>query len=182
MVSAPAALPAAQLERELNEVAWLAGARLKQAGWMVATAESCTGGAIARALTEIGGSSAWFERGFVTYSNESKMELLCVNAATLAGFGAVSEEVAREMATGALRFSRAQMALSVTGVAGPGGGSADKPVGTVCFGWAIDGRVESRRLLIPGDRTQVRLATAIHALRQLMNFVPESDSQASLLA
>src|SRR5690606_18826092 len=126
-------------QAELVALARVLGERLRNAGLMAVTAESCTGGMIAAAITEIAGSSAWFERGFVSYSNEAKQDLLRVSPATLRAHGAVSEQTAAEMACGALGHSHAGFAISVTGVAGPAGGSPEKPVGTVCFGWAIDG-------------------------------------------
>ena len=141
---------------------------LQQKGWLMATAESCTGGMIAAACTDLAGSSNWFERGFVSYSNESKTELLDVNAAIIARHGAVSEEVARAMVQGAIRHSRAQAAVAVTGVAGPGGGSAAKPVGTVWFGWATPAGVVSEMRHFDGDRRQVREATVQHALQRLL--------------
>lgn len=134
----------------------------------LATAESCTGGMIAAACTDLAGSSAWFERGFVTYSNAAKTELLGVDAALIAQHGAVSEAVVRAMAAGALAHSHAQVAVAVTGVAGPSGGSADKPVGTVWFGFALDGQVHTQCQLFPGDRAAVRAATVQHALQQLV--------------
>jgi nicotinamide-nucleotide amidase len=131
----------------------------------LATAESCTGGWVATALTAIPGSSAWFERGFVTYSNESKRELLGVQEPTLGAHGAVSEQVASEMARGALARSRAQCAVAVTGIAGPDGGSAEKPVGTVCFAWAGPGnRLKSATRRFPGDREEVRRQSVAVAL------------------
>ncbi|WP_294765204.1 CinA family protein [uncultured Rhodoferax sp.] len=135
--------------------------------WMLATAESCTGGLIAGACTDLAGSSAWFERGFVTYSNEAKTELLGVDAALIATHGAVSEPVARAMVLGALQHSRAQVAVAVTGVAGPTGGSADKPVGTVWFGWATPAGVHTEVQHFGGDRAAVRSATVQHALARL---------------
>lgn len=136
---------------------------------MLATAESCTGGGIACALTEIAGSSAWFERGFVTYSNEAKQEQLGVDAATLAQHGAVSEPVALEMAGGALRHSRAQIALSVTGIAGPTGGTAQKPVGMVCFAWALEGEAPvAVTRHFKGDRAEVRRRAIAFALQGLL--------------
>ena len=138
---------------------------LQDRSWMLATAESCTGGMIAAACTDLAGSSDWFERGFVTYSNEAKQEMLGVAADTLVAHGAVSEATAAAMAAGALRHSHADWALAVTGIAGPGGGSKDKPVGTVCFGWAaFDGRVETQTLHFSGDREQVRAQSVAHAL------------------
>ncbi len=136
--------------------------------WMLATAESCTGGMIAAACTDLAGSSSWFERGFVSYSNAAKTEMLGVPAALIAEHGAVSEPVARAMAQGALLNSRAQVALAVTGIAGPGGGSADKPVGTVWFAWATPAGLKSERLLFAGDRAAVRTATLQHSLQGLI--------------
>jgi len=135
---------------------------------MLATAESCTGGLIAAACTALAGSSLWFERGFVTYSNAAKAELLGVPAPLIDAHGAVSEPVARAMAEGAVARSHAQASLAVTGVAGPGGGSADKPVGTVWFGWHAAGRTHSEVRHFAGGRAQVRAATVQHALARLL--------------
>lgn len=135
--------------------------------WMLATAESCTGGMIAAACTDLSGSSAWFERGFVSYSNAAKTEMLGVPAALIAAHGAVSEPVARAMAQGALLHSSAQVALAVTGIAGPSGGSADKPVGTVWFAWATPAGTVIERQLFTGDRAAVRAATLRHSLLRL---------------
>lgn len=145
-------------------------AELKAHGRMLATAESCTGGWIAKLCTDLAGSSAWFERGLVSYSNQAKQEMLGVGVSELYRFGAVSEEVAAAMASGALRFSRADCALAVTGIAGPDGGTPDKPVGTVCFGWAMTGDiVETERHRFSGDREAVRRATVGVALRGLLD-------------
>lgn len=141
---------------------------LLQRNWMMATAESCTGGMIAAACTDLSGSSQWFERGFVTYSNQAKMELLGVDAETLDRDGAVSESVARAMVRGALNRAPVQVAVAVTGVAGPTGGSAAKPVGTVWFGWNIHGTVTTQVQHFAGDRAAVRAATVQHALAQLL--------------
>jgi len=146
--------------------------RLQAQGWMLASAESCTGGLIAAACTELSGSSNWFERGFVTYSNEAKTELLGVDAGLIAQHGAVSEVVARAMAFGAVRHSRAQASVAVTGVAGPTGGSPQKPVGTVWFGFLVDGQLGSETLRFDGDRTAVREATVLHALQRLVQLLP----------
>jgi nicotinamide-nucleotide amidase len=135
--------------------------------FMLATAESCTGGMVAAACTDVSGSSAWFERGFVTYSNAAKTDMLGVDAALIDRDGAVSESVARAMAAGALTHSRAQVSLAVTGVAGPTGGSDAKPVGTVWFAWATPQGVTSTVQHFPGDRAAVRQATVRHALHQL---------------
>ena len=141
---------------------------LLRRGWMLATAESCTGGLIAAACTELAGSSNWFERGFVSYSNEAKTGLLGVKAQTIAAHGAVSEAVVREMVEGAVSRSRARVGVAVTGVAGPSGGSKDKPVGTVWFGFMVDGALTSETVRFPGDRAAVRAATVQHALDGLV--------------
>ena len=141
---------------------------LKEKGWKLVTAESCTGGLIAAACTDLAGSSAWFDRGFVTYSNASKTELLGVDAALLLRDGAVSESVARAMVQGALNHSHAQVAVSVTGVAGPSGGSAAKPVGTVWFGFAVPGQVVTEVCRFDGERAAVRSASVQHALTRLV--------------
>ncbi|WP_326538138.1 CinA family protein [Pseudorhodoferax sp.] len=138
---------------------------------MLATAESCTGGLIAGACTDLAGSSDWFERGFVSYSNAAKTELLGVDAALIAAHGAVSEPVARAMAEGAVRHAHAQLAVAVTGVAGPGGGSADKPVGMVWFGWCLPGGTHSEVRHFGGDRAAVRAATVQHALARLLELL-----------
>lgn len=146
--------------------------RLLDRGWMLATAESCTGGMIAAACTDLSGSSNWFERGFVTYSNAAKTELLGVDPQQIAQHGAVSEVVARAMAFGAVRQSQAQVGVAVTGIAGPTGGSADKPVGTVWFGFHVDGRLTSETRRFDGDRAAVREATVRHALERLLQLLP----------
>jgi nicotinamide-nucleotide amidase len=148
----------------------LAGLLLAR-GWLLATAESCTGGLIAAACTGLAGSSNWFERGFVTYSNAAKTESLGVDAALIARDGAVSERVARAMAFGAVRHSQAQVGVAVTGIAGPAGGSADKPVGTVWFGFQVHGRLSSEIRRFDGDRAAVREATVRHALARLVELV-----------
>ena len=156
----------------LTALATLVGARLRAKGLMLTTAESCTGGWVAQAVTAIAGSSEWFERGFVTYSNAAKQEMMGVGARTLATHGAVSEESAREMATGALAHSRAQVAVAVTGIAGPGGGSVDKPVGTVCLAWALKGGMafaETRQF--NGERESVRRQSAITALQGILTLL-----------
>jgi nicotinamide-nucleotide amidase len=140
-------------------------------GWMLATAESCTGGMIAAACTDLSGSSNWFERGFVTYSDAAKTDLLGVAPELIAQHGAVSEVVARAMAFGAIRHSRARLSVAVTGVAGPTGGSAEKPVGTVWFGFQVDGQLSSETRRFPGDRAAVRSATVDHALRRLVELL-----------
>lgn len=138
-------------------------------GWMMATAESCTGGLIAASCTELAGSSAWFDRGVVSYSNEAKSELLGVDPALIVAHGAVSEPVARAMAEGVLARSKATVAVAVTGIAGPGGGSADKPVGTVWLAWAVRGQpTQARCHLFSGDRSAVRGQTCVVALQGVL--------------
>jgi nicotinamide-nucleotide amidase len=157
---------------ELEALAGELGAALLARGWLLACAESCTGGWAAQAITANAGCSAWFERGFVTYSDEAKRELLEVRAEILSEFGAVSEETAREMVLGALTRSHAHVAFAITGIAGPSGGTPDKPVGTVCFAWALeDGRVLSKRHLFTGERGMIRAQSVRLALRETLALV-----------
>lgn len=145
------------------------GVLLQQKKLILATAESCTGGLVAQIITSVAGSSNWFERGFVTYSNAAKQEMLGVQLLTLERFGAVSAETAREMAEGALCHSHAQVSLAVTGVAGPDGGTKEKPVGTVWFAWAgIGYTTQTQQQLFSGDRTSIREQAAEFALQGLM--------------
>jgi nicotinamide-nucleotide amidase len=152
----------------MQELAERLGSRLKAQRARLVTAESCTGGWVAQLVTSVAGSSDWFERGFVTYSNDSKQELLGVKPSTLEKHGAVSEETAREMARGALERSKGTVALAVTGVAGPGGGSRDKPVGMVCFAWASRDTVTAETKRFSGDRKSVRRQSVVHALEGLL--------------
>ncbi|MEG2039995.1 MAG: CinA family protein [Hafnia sp.] len=161
----------------IEELVQQLAAGLMEKGWMLATAESCTGGMIAAACTELAGSSQWFERGFVTYSNEAKTEMLGVPAELIAQHGAVSEEVVRAMAEGAIRHSRAQVSIAVTGVAGPSGGSAQKPVGTVWVGWCVNSLVHTQRMQFTGNRASVRAQTLIHAQTRVLDFLKELPSQ-----
>lgn len=155
----------AEIERRVFETAAMLGRMLRERGWTIACAESCTGGLVCRALTEVAGSSEWFERGFISYSNAAKADMLGVSADTLKLRGAVSEETAREMAEGALARSRAQLSLAITGIAGPGGAAPGKPVGTVCFGWtALDCEARTETRQFAGDRASVRAQAALHAL------------------
>lgn len=148
------------------------GAALKQKGWKLALAESCTGGMAAACVTAIPGSSAWFERGFVTYSNAAKIELLDVCPQTLEQYGAVSEETAREMALGALKHSHADIAAAITGIAGPDGGTAEKPVGMVCFAWVDrSGAVLSKTCNFFGERHNVRKAAVATLLDQVRSLL-----------
>jgi nicotinamide-nucleotide amidase len=151
------------------------GARLKDRGVKLTAAESCTGGWVAQAVTSVSGSSDWFERGFVTYSNEAKREMLGVRAETLDRFGAVSEETAREMALGALAASRAQVAVAITGVAGPTGGTPAKPVGMVCLAWASkESGVDTVTKHFPGDREAVRRQSVVCALEGVLERTGET--------
>lgn len=152
-----------------EELARRLGAVLVARGWRMAAAESCTGGGVAHAVTEIAGSSAWFERGFVTYSNDAKHEMLGVPEDTLRMHGAVSAATAEAMVTGALTHSHADLAVAITGVAGPGGGSEDKPVGTVWIAWAVRGHPpEARCDQLDGDRAAIRAASIRIALEGLI--------------
>ena len=165
----------------IETLAGIAGARLKSAGLLLASAESCTGGWVSQAVTAVAGSSEWFDRGFVVYSNDAKREMLGVAAETLARCGAVSEDVAREMAVGAIERSRARIALAITGIAGPSGGTPGKPVGMVCFAWAgrdgapvpeqaaIEVRSETRHF--SGDRESVRRQAVIRALQGVIELL-----------
>jgi nicotinamide-nucleotide amidase len=159
----------------VSDLAAQVGAALKAHGWSLATAESCTGGGVAQAITEIAGCSAWFERGFVTYANAAKIEMLGVRASTLEAHGAVSEMTVREMALGALAQSRAQVSVAVSGIAGPGGGSPEKPVGTVWFAWAFPSNlVIAQQFLLPGSRAEVRQQAVQIALKELLNQLNQS--------
>jgi nicotinamide-nucleotide amidase len=154
---------------ETDALAAEVGAALKRTGWLLATAESCTGGGVSQAVTAVAGSSDWFDRGFVTYSNLAKMEMLGVRVATLAEHGAVSVATASEMAQGALLHSQAGVAVSVTGVAGPGGGTPAKPVGMVCFAFATrTGLLKTEVRQFGGDRDAVRAQAIEAALRGVL--------------
>jgi nicotinamide-nucleotide amidase len=156
----------------LYKLAEEVGLELKRRKLMLATAESCTGGWIAEAVTMVPGSSDWFERGFVTYTYVSKREMLGVKEATLEKHGAVSEEIVREMAAGALARSHAQVVVAVSGVAGPGGGTPDKPVGSVCFAWGTkDGKPRSESKRFSGDREAVRRQSVEHALKGVLTML-----------
>ncbi|MDD2722282.1 MAG: nicotinamide-nucleotide amidase [Gallionella sp.] len=155
------------------------GGLLKAHGMMLATAESCTGGGVAEAVTDIAGSSAWYDRGFVTYSNLAKQQMLGVSEATLWQHGAVSEATVREMVAGALQHSNAQFALAVSGIAGPDGGTPDKPVGTVWFGWGIKhGTIYSQRHQLGGDRAEVRAQSVRIALQGVMDLLRQYSEMA----
>jgi nicotinamide-nucleotide amidase len=169
-------------ERALYELAERVGASLKAHGLMLATAESCTGGWVGQAVTAVAGSSHWYERGFITYSNEAKSELLEVSPHTLSSHGAVSEETVREMVAGALKHSHAQVALAISGIAGPGGGTPGKPVGTVCFAWCLAGeKPASETVHFDGDRTRIRLQAVTHALRGVLERIEHLSQQGARL-
>jgi nicotinamide-nucleotide amidase len=163
----------------MNDLSAQVGVMLKSRGLMLATAESCTGGGVAEAVTEIPGSSEWFERGFITYANQAKVEMLDVREETLRLHGAVSEAVVREMAEGALRHSHAHIALAVSGIAGPGGGTPEKPVGTVFLAWSLrDGETRARRVQLTGSRAEIREQSVRIALEGLL----ETGSRLTALA
>jgi nicotinamide-nucleotide amidase len=153
---------------KLYTLAETLGAALKARGFMLALAESCTGGMAAQAITSVAGSSVWFDRGFVTYSNQAKIDMLGVNNQTLKQFGSVSEETASEMAQGARRASLAHISASITGIAGPDGGTLDKPVGTVCFGFALKDSVQTYTQHFAGNRESIRQQASIYAIAQLI--------------
>lgn len=159
------------MRNDIIDLATRVGRALEAKRLMLVTAESCTGGGVAQAITEIAGSTGWFECGFVTYSNASKTGMLDVPAALIAQFGSVSEEVAGVMAEGALANSTADVAVSTTGIAGPSGAVPGKPVGTVCFGWARGDTTYTERLVFAGDRHAVREQTVAHALQGLLRFI-----------
>lgn len=157
---------------DLDTLAHEVGRALKKRDLMLATAESCTGGWAAQIITSVAGSSEWFERGFVAYTNIAKRELLDVKTTILSRYGAVSEQAARAMAEGALARSHAQVTLAITGIAGPGGGTTEKPVGTVCFAWAGKKRdTTSRKHIFAGDRQTVRRQSVVTALQGLLDFL-----------
>jgi nicotinamide-nucleotide amidase len=158
---------------DIFELAQRVGTALQGKGMMLATAESCTGGGVGQSITEIAGSSAWFDCGFITYSNTAKSRLLNVPPELIERHGAVSEEVADAMAKGALANSSAQIAVSTTGIAGPGGAVPGKPVGTVYFAWARDGHINVERMVFTGDRQSVRRQSVAHGLKGLLRFLEQ---------
>lgn len=163
----------------MNVLAAQVGEALKTHGMMLVTAESCTGGGVAQAVTDVAGSSAWFERGFVTYTNQAKVEMLGVHQSTLDAYGAVSEMTVREMAAGAVAHSHAHIAIAVSGIAGPGGGTTEKPVGTVWFAWALrDGQVFAQRNLLAGNRVAVREQSVSIALQGILEVLNRQSASA----
>ena len=157
------------MDAQLETLSRLVGDHLAARGWRLATAESCTGGWVAEVVTATAGSSGWFDCGFITYSNDAKCALLGVSPMTLARHGAVSEPTTAAMIRGTLERAEADLALSISGIAGPGGGSADKPVGTVCFGWGRTGESpQTATCRFDGDRESVRRQAVIFALTELI--------------
>ncbi|MFZ6771867.1 CinA family protein [Undibacterium sp. SXout7W] len=159
--------------KNIIELSTQVGEELKAKKLLLSVAESCTGGGVSQAITEIAGSSEWFDCGFVTYSNSSKTELLDISASLIAQHGAVSEEIAAAMAQGAIANSEAHVSLSTTGIAGPTGAVPGKPVGTICFGWVVGGVTHTERLVFSGDRHAVREQTVAHALDKLLRYLKE---------
>jgi len=159
-------------DEELHQLAGELGEILRARDWMLATAESCTGGWVGQLVTALPGCSLWYERGFITYANAAKIEMLGVPAAIIDEHGAVSEQTASAMAAGALAHSHAQVALAISGIAGPGGGTRQKPVGLVCYGWALaDGTVMSSTCRLDGDREEIRSRAVAAALRGLIELI-----------
>lgn len=168
------------MDAELDQLSRRVGTALERRGWMLGTAESCTGGWIAQVVTATAGSSNWFDRGFVTYSNAAKIDMLGVDQQTLATRGAVSEQTVAEMVRGALAHSTAHIVVAVSGIAGPGGGCVDKPVGMVCLGWGLRaGAVSTTTLHFGGDRESVRRQTVTAALEQVIRLSNAGDSIAA---
>ena len=167
------------IEHDIYELAVQAGQCLAQRGWMLVTAESCTGGWVGQAVTAVSGSSAWYERGYITYSNTAKCEMLGVQQATLDRHGAVSPQTAQEMAIGALNRSHAQISVSITGIAGPDGGTAMKPVGMVCFAWAArGGLVQQETRYFTGNREAVRRQAVAIALQGILRLAGDATAVA----
>ena len=164
------------MDTELEDLARRAGECLEKRGLVLASAESCTGGWLAKVITDIPGSSGWFDRGFVTYTNQAKRQMLGVSRQTLEDQGAVSETTVREMAEGALVHSGADIAVSISGIAGPGGGTPEKPVGTVCFAWAVRvGGTRALRERFRGGREAVRRQSVVYALRVLLELIDAAN-------
>ena len=159
-------------DKELYQLASTVGALLHQRHWVLVTAESCTGGWVGQAITAVPGSSAWYEAGFITYSNSAKISQLGVKSTSLEKYGAVSEEVVQEMAQGALQCGPAHLSLAISGIAGPNGGSIDKPVGTVCLAWiSVDGDAIQTTCHFAGDREEVRACSVAAALRGVLEIL-----------
>ena len=159
------------MNHEIDQLSALLGQKLLAKNWTVTCAESCTGGGIGYAITSISGSSTWFKQAYITYSNEAKQQLLGVSAQTLNDFGAVSEQTVLEMAAGAAKLAQAELAVAVSGIAGPDGGSAEKPVGTVWFGFCVDGKVTALKQLFKGNRQQVREKSIEFCLSKVLKMI-----------
>lgn len=161
------------MTEDITQLAQLLGNKLATKGWQISCAESCTGGGVGYAITSISGSSAWFKKGFITYSNDAKHDLLGVSEHTLNQFGAVSAATVEEMAAGAAKLADAEVAIAVSGIAGPDGGTPDKPVGTVWFGFYIDGQIISHKQQINGDRQAVRTKAIEFGLSNTLKLLPK---------
>ena len=161
------------MTEDITQLAQLLGNKLSAKGWQISCAESCTGGGVGYAITSISGSSAWFKKGFITYSNEAKHDLLGVSEHTLNQFGAVSAQTVEEMAAGAAKCANAEVAVAISGIAGPDGGTPDKPVGTVWFGFFINGQNISQKLQINGDRQAVRIKAIEFVLSNTLKLLPK---------
>lgn len=159
------------MTEDITQLAQLLGNKLVAKGWQISCAESCTGGGLGYAITSISGSSAWFKKGFITYSNDAKQDLLGVSEDTLNRYGAVSAATVEEMAAGAAKHANAEVAVAISGIAGPDGGTPDKPVGTVWFGFFIDGHSMSHKLQINGDRQAVRVKAIEFALSNTLQLL-----------
>jgi nicotinamide-nucleotide amidase len=159
------------MTEDITQLAQLLGNKLAAKGWQISCAESCTGGGVGYAITSISGSSAWFKKGFITYSNDAKQDMLGVCEHTLNQYGAVSAETVEEMAAGAAKHANAEVAIAISGVAGPDGGTPDKPIGTVWFGFFINGENISQKLLIDGDRQTVRIKAVEFALSNTLKLL-----------
>jgi nicotinamide-nucleotide amidase len=159
------------MTEDITQLAQLLGNKLATKGWQITCAESCTGGGVGYAITTISGSSAWFKKGFITYSNDAKRDMLDVSDHTLRQYGAVSAATVEEMAAGAAKYANAEVAVAVSGIAGPDGGSPEKPVGTVWFGFYINGQIISQKLLIDGDRQTVRIKAVEFALSNTLKLL-----------
>jgi len=159
------------MTEDITQLAQLLGNKLSAKGWQISCAESCTGGGVGYAITSISGSSAWFKKGFITYSNDAKQDLLGVSEHTLNHHGAVSAATVEEMAAGAAKYANAEVAIAISGIAGPDGGSPDKPVGTVWFGFYINGQNISQKQLIKGDRQAVRIKAIEYALSNTLKLL-----------
>jgi nicotinamide-nucleotide amidase len=159
------------MTEDITQLAQLLGNKLSAKGWQISCAESCTGGGVGYAITSISGSSAWFKKGFITYSNDAKKDMLGVSEHTLIEYGAVSAATVEEMAAGAAKHANAEVAIAISGVAGPDGGTSDKPVGTVWFGFFINGKSISQKQLIDGDRQTVRIKAIEFALSNTLKLL-----------